>query len=133
MMNISAQLCLAGLLAIVGCSAVSNVTTPTSSGAKYDATYDFSEVQPTPTGTTVFSAARYWRISNNVISSSDGRFSGSVTDNFGNLRATGPCPVNGGSATFTGIVNAGNPKFGQGTYTCTTGGAGNSWHVYNGQ
>lgn len=132
-MKISAHLCLVGLAVILGCAAAGDFAAPTTSGVKYDGTYDFSEVQPTPTGTTVFTAARYWRISNNVISSSDGRFTGSVLDTFGNVRATGPCPVNGGTATYTGIVNAGNPKFGQGTYTCNTGGAGNSWHVYNGQ
>ena len=123
-------------LIVAGCAiaACSTATSPSSSsGAKYDGTYDFSETQNTPTGTTLFNAARYFTVANNVVSSHDGALHGNVTDNFGNVAFNGPCPVNGGGATFTGILNAGNPKFGQGKWVCTTGGATNTWRVNNGQ
>ncbi|HEV2644626.1 MAG TPA: hypothetical protein VGT98_18075, partial [Candidatus Elarobacter sp.] len=118
------------VVAISAISACSTATSPSSSsGGKYDGTYDFSETQNTPTGTTLFNAARYFTVANNVVSSSDGALRGGVTDNFGNVTFSGPCPVNGGGATFTGILNAGNPKFGQGKWVCAIGGATNTWRV----
>lgn len=124
-------LSLVSVLAVVSCSAITSPYS-SSSGGKYDGTYDFSEVQNNPTGTNVFVAARYVKITNSVLLSSDGRLSGSVTDNFGTVSFTGPCPVNGGSARFTGLLDAGNPKGGLGKWVCTIGGATNSWRLYNG-
>jgi hypothetical protein len=116
----------------VGCLAA---TSPSSSGRKYDGVYDMSVNVPpqvNPNGVIVVSG--FFHVSSDVISSSDGTLSGSVTDTFGNVSFTGPCPVgNTGGATFTGVLNAGNPKFGQGTWRCNNGGASSSWRVYNGQ
>ena len=117
----------------VGCM---SATSPSSSGSnQFDALYDMSVTVPTqvtPSGLIVLSG--FFHVSSGVISSSDNTLSGSVTDTFGDVSFTGPCPVgNTGGATFTGILDAGNPKFGQGKWVCSNGGASNSWRVYNGQ
>ena len=63
-----------------------------------------------------------------MISSSDGTLSGSVTDTFGDVSFSGPCPVgNTGGATFTGIRGAAFFDLGGGwddAYTETRGSTG---------
>jgi hypothetical protein len=73
-------------------------------------------------------------ISNGVISSNPAGFAGSVTDSTGNVSFTGPCPISGntGGATYIGQVVNDTPKFGQGTWTCTTGGVSDNWQVNGG-
>ena len=116
----------------LGC--VPSSTSPSSGGAKYDGVYDMSVTVPPQVQPTPIVLARFFFVTNGSISSSDNTLSGSVADNFGNVTFSGPCPVgNTGGATFTGILNAGNPKFGQGTWRCANGGASSSWRVYNGQ
>src|ERR1035437_8629273 len=116
-----------------GCFNGNDVTGVGGSGSnKYDGTYDFSFVinhNGTPE-TTVLS--RYFKVTNGNISSNPPQLAGSVLDNFGNVNYSGPCPVNSGNAVFTGILNAGNPKFGQGKWTCNNGGVSNTWRAYNG-
>ena len=104
-------------------------------GGKYDGVYDFSFVTSTPSGNqTIVLPAGFFIVKKGVISSSDNTLSGTVTnEEFGNVQFTGPCPINNGIANFTGILNAGNPKFGQGNYTCQIGGITRTWRAYNGK
>jgi hypothetical protein len=103
-------------------------------GGKYDGTYDFSFTFPKQGGgvnTQVIN--RFFIIRNGQISSADGTVTGSVLDNFGNVRFTGPCWDGGGSpATWMGIMDALAGKNGQGTYTCRNNIIGGSWRAYNG-
>jgi hypothetical protein len=123
---------IAALSLATGCI---GATSPSSSGSnQFDGVYDMSVAVPTqvaPSGVIVVSG--FFHVTSGVISSSDNTLSGSVTDTFGDVSFSGPCPVgNTGGATFAGIIDAGNPKFGQGTWTCSNGGASSSWRVYNG-
>ena len=104
-----------------------------TAGGKYDGTYDFSFVINHNGTRETYVLSRYFIVTNGSISSNPAQLSGSVLDNFGNVRYSGPCPVgNTGGAVFTGILNAGNPKFGQGNWVCNNGGASESWRAYNG-
>jgi hypothetical protein len=100
----------------------------------FDGTYNYS-YQLNYAGTEqYYNNAAQFIVSNGQISSNPSGFSGSVTDTFGDVSFQGPCPVgNTGGATFTGILDNGNPKFGQGTWTCNNGGASDHWSVNNGQ
>jgi hypothetical protein len=81
---------------------------------------------------TVVAPSGYFRIRNGVISSSDGRMSGAVLDNFGNVRFTYVCWDSTPGATWTGIVNAlSSPALGGGgRYVCPNA-IGGSWRIYN--
>lgn len=115
-----------------------NASSPSSTGTTgpFDGTYDYSFAW-TDNGTqwNVNNLPAFFIVKNGVVSSTGGELSGRVTDNFGNVTFQGPCP-NGSleGANFTGILNAGNPKFGQGTYRCNGGGFDShmTWHVNNG-
>ena len=104
-------------------------------GGKYDGVYDFSFVTSTPSGNqTIVLPAGFFIVKKGVISSSDNTLSGTVLDDFGNVQFTGPCPINNGTANFTGMLNAlSGPKFGQGNYTCQIGGITRTWRAYNGK
>lgn len=119
--------------------------TPTPAARPFDETYDFSFTHPTPPCSispppcggqkTQVMPPGFFRISNGIVSSSDATVTGSVLDNFGNVRFTAPCwTSSGGIATWTGIMNAlSGPKFGEGKYVCQNGIIGGSWHAYNGK
>lgn len=110
-----------------------NLTAPNGSNTQDDGTYDFSFVINHGGTLQTYVLPRYFIVTNGVISSSAGDLSGSVLDNFNNVRFTGPCPVgNTGGAVFTGILNLRNPKGGQGSWVCNNGGASLSWRAYNG-
>jgi hypothetical protein len=95
---------------------------------RFDGTYDYSV---TVTG-SVYQVSQSFYVTNGEISNSEGNFSGSVLDDFGNVEFTGPCPSGStGGAVYTGILNEGNPKFGQGSWSCS-GSPGSTWRVYNG-
>lgn len=97
-------------------------------GDRFDGTYDYSV---TVLG-TVYQAPQSFFVTNGTISNSDGSFSGSVLDDFGNVEFTGPCPSGStGGAVFSGILNEGNPNFGQGSWSCS-GSPGSTWRVFNG-
>lgn len=116
-------------LALIG-ALLSGCTGFTDSGGltRFDATYDYSV---TVLG-TVYAVDQSFYITDGVISNSEGSFSGEVVDDFGNVEFTGPCPSGStGGAVFTGIVNEGNPNFGQGTWSCS-GSPGSTWRIYNG-
>ena len=103
-----------------------------ASGSSRDGVYDFSFVfSQNGTPTTVV-LQQYFVVTNGNISSNPAELSGSVLDDFGNVEFTGPCPVNGGNAQFTGTLNLVNPLGGQGGWTCDIGGASNTWRAYNG-
>ena len=97
--------------------------------------YDFSIVTTSPSGNqTIVLPPGFFIVRNGIISSSDNTLSGSVTDDFGNVVFTGPCPINNGSANFTGILDAlAAPKAGHGNYTCQIGGISRTWRAYNGK
>ena len=107
----------------------------TGTGGKYDGVYDFSFVTSTPSGNqTIVLPAGFFIVKNGVISSSDNTLSGKVLDDFGNVQFTGPCPINNGTANFTGILDAlAAPKAGHGNYTCQIGGITRTWRAYNGK
>lgn len=122
------------LMSVIFTACLKQKLTNPVTGGKYDAVYDFSFVTSTPGGNqTIVLPAGFFIVKNGVISSSDNTLSGKVLDDFGNVQFTGPCPINNGTANFTGILNAGNPKFGQGNYTCQIGGITRTWRAYNGK
>lgn len=107
-----------------------------SGGGRYDGTYDFRLVYPTgPGNTTSRTTTRFFIVSGGRISSSDGTVSGSVTsESTGAVRFTGPCwTQSGGTATFTGTLEATTPKSGSGSYTCQNNIVGYTWSVSNGR
>lgn len=106
-----------------------------SSGGKYDGVYDFSIVTTSPSGNvTKVMPSGFFIIRNGKISSSDNTISGSVKDNFGTVEFTGPCPINGNGAKYTGLLSAlATPKAGHGEYVCNFGGITRTWRVYNGK
>ncbi len=92
-----------------------------NSPSKYDGTYDFFFQYPSPGGLASSSLSRYLVIRNGVVSSSDGKISGTVDGSFGNIVFTSPCPINSSTADWKGIMNVsalGGSNFGQGTFTC---------------
>jgi pimeloyl-ACP methyl ester carboxylesterase len=95
----------------------------TTSGTKYDGTYNFFFRNPGPGGTTEsHNAPNLLTIRNGQVNSNDGSVRGTVDLTFGNITFTGPCPINNSVATFTGIMNqsalAGS-NFGQGNWQCS--------------
>ncbi len=104
-----------------------------SAGA-FDGTYDYSYQLNANGSEQNFPDAAQLVVTNGVVTSNPAGFTGQVTDSFGDVSWQGPCPVgNTGGATFTGILDQGNPKFGQGTWVCNNGGATDAWQVSNGQ
>ena len=109
------------------------VTAPTSSALRQaDATYDFSFVYNNNGTLQTVVLSRYLIVTNGIISSNPRESTGSVLDNFSNVRFSGPCPLNSGGAVFTGALNLRNPKGGQGDWRCNIGGATLTWRAYNG-
>ena len=138
---IVASFCL--LFVLSGCSSEEiqmieqSEPSPTPLVGQFDGTYDFSFTLPKQGGgqQTAVADPGFFTISNGVISSSDATIAGTVLDDFGNVRFTGPCwTSSGGIAIWTGIINArSGPKFGEGTYVCQNNIKGGSWHAYNGK
>lgn len=94
--------------------------------------YDFSFTWKDLSGTRVTQLPRFFRVTNGVISSSDGTLSGTV-DRFGKATFNGPCPTANGGATYTGSMSSlAVPKAGLGTYKCNVTNISNSWRIYNG-
>jgi serine/threonine-protein kinase len=103
----------------------------TSSLTAYDGTYDYGV---TVRGRTL-SCSDCFYIIDGQIYNSEGSFSGRVTDSFGNLEFSGPCPTAsclGNCGTFTGQVNWGaGPGFGEGQWECPNGNT-DRWWINNG-
>ena len=94
--------------------------------------YDFSFTWADLGGTHVTQLKGFFRVTNGVISSSDGTLSGSV-DRVGAATFNGPCPTANGGARFTGSMSSlAVPKAGRGDYTCNTTGIKNIWQINNG-
>ena len=123
---------LATALAALFSSACAPPATAPDALAERDGTYDFSFVYNQNGTLRTVVLNRYLIVRSGKISSNPSESSGSVLDNFGNVRFEGPCPVNGGGAVYTGALNLRNPKGGQGNWRCNTGGATNTWRAYNG-
>ncbi|HTA73901.1 MAG TPA: hypothetical protein VK733_06495 [Gemmatimonadaceae bacterium] len=131
------------VLVLAGCN-IPGLDDPTAGGssstssgsgiATFDGTYSYSyQIDNNGTEQSNSNVAQLL-ISNGVISSNPAGFAGSVTDSTGNVSFTGPCPISGntGGATYIGTVVNDTPKFGQGTWTCTTGGVSDNWQVNGG-
>jgi hypothetical protein len=128
------------VLVLAGCSLPTlGDSTPTglsstSSGsgiAIFDGTYSYS-YQINNNGTEQSNSnIALFLVSKGVISSNPAGFAGTVTDSTGSVSFTGPCPISGnaGGATYIGTLANDTPKFGQGTWTCTTGGVSDNWQV----
>lgn len=94
--------------------------------------YDFSFTWVDMAGTHITQLNRFFRVTNGVISSSDGTLRGTV-DRFGKATFDGPCPTANGGATYTGSMSAlAVPKAGLGTYRCNVTNISNSWRIFNG-
>ncbi len=133
-------------LVLVGCnlptlgdSTDSSSSSSNSNGAgsgitTFDGTYSYS-YQIDNNGTEQsFNNTAQFIVANGGITSNPAGFSGTVTDSLGDVSFTGPCPISGntGGATYVGTLADAAPKFGQGTWTCTTGGVSDNWQVSNG-
>ena len=104
-------------------------------GGRFDATYDFSYTYPRPPSQgggaiTVVGPSGFFRIRNGVVSTSDGRASGSVNSD-GDVRFTYLCWDSVPDATFTGRVTS-QQAGGSGTYTCARANGG-TFRFYNGR
>lgn len=133
MKNLRTMLSVTSLAVLAACPGLGDLTSPTTTTQSgvygtYDYSFNWSD-GPAASNQHVNSFAKYMKITNGVIRSTDGAFYGSVLDTFGNVSFTGPCPVGSGNATFTGVVSGAQ---GQGKYTCPSNGYTNSWHFYNG-
>ena len=94
--------------------------------------YDFSFTWADLAGTHVTQLKGFFRVTNGVISSTDGTLSGSV-DRVGTATFNGPCPTANGGARFTGSMSSlAIPKAGRGDYICNTTGIKNIWQINNG-
>ena len=113
---------------VVGCG-FSSPTTPVNSR---DGVYDFSFVYNNNGTPETVVLPQYFIVTNDVLSSNPQELSGFVLDDFGNVRFSGPCPVNNGGAVFTGTLNLLNPMGGRGDWKCDIGGVSNTWRAYNG-
>ena len=88
--------------------------------------YDFSFTWADLAGQHVTQLKGFFRVTNGVISSSDGTLAGTV-DRFGAATFDGPCPTANGGAKYTGSMTAlAIPKAGLGNYLCNTTGIKNS-------
>lgn len=124
------------VLVMSGCAdlfAVKKIPLATGAAeATANGVYDFSFTWADLSGTHVTPLKGFFRVTNGVISSTDGTLSGTV-DHFGAATFDGPCPTANGGARFTGRMTAlANPKAGLGEYICNTTGIKNSWRIYNG-
>jgi hypothetical protein len=112
-------------------------TSSTSSGSgitTFDGTYSYSyQIDNNGTEQSNSNIAQFI-VSNGTITSNPAGFSGTVTDSAGDVSFVGPCPVpnSNGGATYIGQLANDTPKFGQGTWTCTTGGVSDNWQVTDG-
>jgi hypothetical protein len=135
----------AAVIALAGCNipglddpSASSSSSSSSAGSGitlFDGTYSYS-YQIDNSGTEQsFNNTAQFIVSNGAISSNPAGFSGTVTDSTGAVSFTGPCPISGntGGATYLGTLDNASPKFGQGTWTCTSGGVSDNWQVGNGQ
>jgi hypothetical protein len=102
------------------------------SATSRDGTYDFSFAYDHNGTIETVVLPQYFIVTNGVITSNPPELSGSVLDGFGNVSFSGPCPVNGGGAQFTGTLNLPNPLGGEGEWQCGIGGVSNTWRAYNG-
>lgn len=132
-----------GVLVLAGCnipglddpSNGGSSSTSTGSGiATFDGNYSYSyQIDNNGTEQSYNNTAQFI-VSNGGITSNPAGLSGTVTDSLGDVSFTGPCPISGntGGATYVGTLADATPKFGQGTWTCTTGGVSDNWQVSNG-
>jgi hypothetical protein len=131
------------VIALAGCN-LPTLGDPTSGGptstssasgiATFDGTYSYSyQIDNSGTEQSNSNIAQFI-VSNGVISSSPAGLAGTVTDSTGDVSFTGPCPISGntGGATYIGQLANDTPKFGQGTWTCTSGGVSDHWQVNDG-
>ena len=130
-------------LVLAGCSLptlgdpTSGSTSSTSPGSgivTFDGTYSYSyQIDNNGTEQSNSNVAQFI-VANGVITSNPAGFTGAVTDSTGDVSFTGPCPISGntGGATYIGQLANDTPKFGQGTWTCTTGGVSDQWQVNDG-
>jgi hypothetical protein len=138
--------CAAAALVLVGCNlptlgddstTTGGSTSSTSSGSGitlFDGTYSYS-YQIDNNGTEQsFNNSAQFIVANGAITSNPAGLAGTVTDSTGSVSFTGPCPISGntGGATYVGTLDNATPKFGQGTWTCSSGGVSDNWQVSNG-
>lgn len=134
---------LIAVLVLAGCN-IPGLDDPTAGGssstssgsgiATFDGTYTYSyQIDNSGTEQSNSNVAQFI-VTNGVISSNPAGFAGTVTDSTGDVSFTGPCPISGntGGATYIGQLANDTPKFGQGTWTCTTGGVSDKWQVNDG-
>jgi hypothetical protein len=100
----------------------------------FDGTYSYSYQIDINNVEQSYNNSAQFIVTNGVITSNPAGFSGSVTDSAGAVSFTGACPISGntGGATFTGTLDDASPMFGQGTWTCSTGGVSDNWQVSDG-
>jgi hypothetical protein len=130
----------ATLLVLAGCNlglSPDEATTPSSTGSgitTFDGTYSYSYQIDINNVEQSYNNSAQFIVTNGVITSNPSGFSGSVTDSAGAVSFTGACPISGntGGATFTGTLDAASPMFGQGTWTCASGGVSDNWQVSDG-
>ncbi|HZS62853.1 MAG TPA: hypothetical protein VFA43_26565 [Gemmatimonadaceae bacterium] len=130
------------VLVLAGCN-IPGLDDPTTAGssstsgsgiATFDGTYSYSyQIDNNGTEQSNSNVAQFI-VTNGVITSNPAGFAGTVTDSTGQVSFTGPCPISGntGGATYIGQLANDAPKFGQGTWTCTTGGVSDKWEVNDG-
>jgi hypothetical protein len=87
---------------------------PAPAHPSFDGIYDYTYLSPGPGGTETHTFPV--RIASGVISSSGGEMTGRVSST-GAVTFTLPCPINSGSASGTGTLNA-TSRSGSGTYQC---------------
>ncbi|MHB8510375.1 MAG: hypothetical protein ACYDGR_17300 [Candidatus Dormibacteria bacterium] len=99
--------------------------------ASYDGVYDYTFQYPTPGGLDTRTLQGYVRIAAGVLTSADGQLHGQVSAG-GAVTFTVPCPVNPGSATGTGTLDATSGS-GGGQYQCNEHpmGVTPSWRLSN--
>jgi len=133
------------VLILTGCNLPNLLGDPTSGGSSstsssgsgitlFDGTYSYSyQIDNNGTEQSNSNVAQFI-VSNGAITSNPAGFSGTVTDSTGDVSFSGPCPISGntGGATYIGQLANNTPKFGQGTWTCTTGGVSDHWQVSDG-
>ena len=124
------------VLVMSGCAdlfAVKKIPLATGAAeATANGVYDFSFTWADLAGQHVTQLKGFFRVTNGVISSSDGTLAGTV-DRIGVATFNGPCPTANGGARYTGnIAFLANPKEGMGNYLCNTTGIKNSWRINNG-
>ena len=139
--------CAIAALVLVGCSlptlgddssTTGGSTSTNSNGGSgittFDGTYSYSyQIDNNGTEQSYNNTAQFI-VANGGITSNPAGLAGTVTDSLGDVSFTGPCPISGntGGATYVGTLANASPKFGQGTWTCSTGGVSDNWQVSNG-